>query len=218
MSKKYKTKIFYNKQVVPSQVDALLAARRQKFQVLNPNTVRSHVFSRMVQQAHDASLNAGCLASKVTHNDLSHPNVHSNRGVDDGNMCYDTEVAKNSPQNPATDKAPGFESEGPGFEPLLAGYESSECEIKHSVSGCVYGDVVIAEPSGHGFESSQVTDLVVPMNQVRQESGKQDSDSAGKSDLTFQKIGPGFESRVDKDMTTNYHSSVNAVTDGLNQP
>ena len=162
--KMYKTKFFYNKQIVPSQVDALLAARRQKFQVLNPNTVRSRVFSKTVQQAHDASLNAGYLVSKFKHNDLSHPSVHSNRGIGDGTIGYNIDVVKNSPQNPVTDKAPGFES-------LMAGYESSECEIKHSDSGYVSRDVVIAEPSGHGFESSQVADLVVPTNLVRQESG-----------------------------------------------
>ena len=153
----------------------------------NTNTIRSHFFSRTVQQTHDASFDAACVVSKVAHNDLGHPSVHSNKGVDVGTMCYDIHVVKNSPQNPATNKAPGFESEGLGFEPPMAGYESSECEINHSVSGCVSGDLVITEPSGQGFESSQVTDIVVPMNCIGQESGKRDSVYAGKSDLTSSK-------------------------------
>ena len=152
------------------------------------------------------------MVSKITHNDLGHPSVDSNKGVDVGTMCYDIDVVKNSPG------APGLESEGLGFEPLMAGYEASKCEINHSVSGCVSGDLVIAEPSGQGFESSQVTDIVVPMNCIGQESGKRDSVSAGKSDLTSSKsFGPGFESGVKKDMNTKYHSSVNAVIDEVNQ-
>ena len=180
------------------------------------STVRSCVFSKTVQQTQDASLDACYFVSKVTHNDLSHPNVHSNRGVGDGTIGYNIDGVKNSPQNPATDKAPGFKSDGPGFKSLMAMYESSECEIKHSGSGYVSRDMAISEPNGHGFESSQVTDLVVLL--VGQESGEQDSGSAGRSDLTSSKsVGPGFESGVDKDMTTNSRSSVNAATDEVNQ-
>ena len=131
----YKTRFFYNTQVIPAKVDALLAARHQKFQVLNPNTVRSHVFSKSVQQTHDASLDSGCLVSKVTHNDFSHPNVHSNRGIADGTVGHNIDIVKNSPQNPATYKAPGFDSDGPGFGSLMAGYESNECEINTVVLG-----------------------------------------------------------------------------------
>ena len=127
--KKYKTRFFYNKLVVPGQVDALLAARRQKFQVSNTNTIRSRVVSRTVQQTHDASFDAGCVVSKVAYNDLGHPSVHSNRGIDDSTMCYDIDVVKNSPQKPATNTAPGLESENPGFESLIAGYESSDCKL-----------------------------------------------------------------------------------------
>ena len=77
---------------------------------------------------------------------------------------------------------------------------------------------MIAEPSGHGFESSQVTDLVVSTNLVGQVSGEQSSGSAGKFDLIFSKsVGPWFESGVDKDMTVNSCSSVNAATDEVNQ-
>ena len=215
--KMYKTRFFYNTQVVPAKVDAFLAARRLKFQVLNPNTVRLRVFSKTVQQTHDAGLDAGCLVSKVTHNDFSHPNVYSNRGVGDGTIGYNIDV-KNSPQNPTTHKAPGFKSDGPGFESLTPGSESSEFEIKCSGSGYVSQDVVIAEPSGHGFESSQVTGLVVPTNLVGQESGEQNSGSADRSDLTSsESVGRRFESGVNKDMTTNSCSSVNAATEEVNQ-
>ena len=132
-------------------------------------------------------------------------------------MAHNIDAVKNLPQNPATDRAPRFEPEGPGSESLMAGYEFSECEIAHNGAGCVSGDVVIAEPNGYRFESPEVTDFVVLTNLVGQESG-QDCGFASKSDLTSLKgVGHGFESAVDRNMTINSLSSVNAVLDEANQ-
>ena len=216
--RKYKTRFFYNKSVVPGQVDASLAARHQKCQVSNTNTIRSRVVSRTVQQTHDASSDAGGMVSKVTYNDLGHPSAHSNRGVGVSTMCHDIDVVKNTPETPATDIAPGFQSGNPGFESLIAGYESSDCKSTHSVFGCVSGDVVTPEPIGQEFESSRATDLAVLMNCIDQESSKLDNVSAGQSDSTSSEgLGPGFESRVKKDISTKSHSSVNAVIQEVNQ-
>ena len=44
--KVYKTRLFYNSKVVPSKVDALLARKSQKCEVLGLNNVRSQDFSR----------------------------------------------------------------------------------------------------------------------------------------------------------------------------
>ena len=162
--KKYKTRLFYNKAVVPGQVDALLAARHQKCQLSNTNTIRSRVFSRTVQQIHGASFDAGCVISRVTHNDLGPLIVHSDRGVGGGIKCHDIDIVENSPQKPAKITTPGLESGNPGFESPLAGYESCDHEVKHCASGCVSGDGVMAEPNGHEFESSQATVLAVPID------------------------------------------------------
>ena len=215
--KEYKTRFFYNKSVVPGQVDAFLAARRQKCQVSNMNTIRSRVFGRTVKQTNGVSFHAGCVMSEVAHNDLGHPSVHSNRGVDHGTRYHDIDVVKNSPQKAATTKTPGFESENPGFEPFIAGCESCDYETKHSFSGCIPGKVVMAEPSGQEFESSQATDLAAPMN-IGQESSKLNIVSVGKSESTSPEgLGPGFESGVKKGITTKSYLSVNAVTDEVNQ-
>ena len=176
--KQYKTRLFYNKSVVPGQVDALLAARHQKCQVSNTNTIRSRVFGRTVKQTNGVSFDAGCVMSEVAHNDLGHPSVHSYTGVDHGTKCHDIDVVKNLPQKAAAIETPGFESKFPGFEPFIAGCESRDCETKHSLSGCVPGDVVMAEPSGQEFESSQATDSAAPMY-IGQESSKLNNVSAG---------------------------------------
>ena len=124
--KVYKSRFCYNSRVVPSKVDASLARRRQKCEVLCSNTVRSCVFNKTAQQVCNTSLGAGRLVSKVAHNGVSRPSVHSNRGVVHITIGNDIDVVKNSIQNPATNKTPGFESDGPGFESFTAGYESNE--------------------------------------------------------------------------------------------
>ena len=106
--KVYKTRFCYNSRVVPSKVDALLARRRQKCEVLSSNTVRSHVFNKTAQQVCNNSLGAGRLVPKVAHNDFSHPNVHSNRGVGHVTIGNDIDVVKNSIQSPATNKLLSF--------------------------------------------------------------------------------------------------------------
>ena len=215
--KQYKTRFLYNKSVVPSQVDALLAARRHKCQVSNTNTIRSRVFGRTVKQTNAVSFHAGCVMSEVAHNDLGHPSVHSNKGVDHGAKCHDIDVVQNSPQKQTAIETPGFESKSPGFEPLISGFESCDCDTKLSMSGCAPGDVVIAEPSGQEFESSHVTDSAAPMY-VGQKSSKLDNVSVGKSELTSsESLGPGFESGVKTGIITKSRPSVNAVTDEVNQ-
>ena len=215
--KAYKTRFFYNSRVVPSKVNALLTRKHHKCEVLSLNTVRSRVFNKTAQQVCNTSLGAGRLVSKVTHNDFSYLSIHSNRG--DVTMGNDIDVVeKISIHNPATNKTPGFESGGPGFESLTAGYESSEHETNQSSSGYVSRNVVVEKPTGHGFESSQVNDLVISMNQEVQESCEQNSYSVGNPDLTLPKsVGPGFDSCVKEDISTSCLTSVNAVTDKANQ-
>ena len=53
--KVYKTRLFYNSRIVPSMVDALLARKRHKCEVLSSNTVKSHVFSKKAQQVNNNS-------------------------------------------------------------------------------------------------------------------------------------------------------------------
>ena len=133
-------------------------------------------------------------------------------------MDNDLDAVKSSIQNPATNNTPGFESTGPGFEYFTAGFESSDHVTQQSSSGCVSRDVELAKPIGHGFDSSQVTDLIVSTSQERQEYGEQNSCSEGNTYLTLPKsVGPGFDS-CDKDMVgTSCLTNVNAVTDKANQ-
>ena len=73
---------------------------------------------------------------------------------------------------------------------------------------------MVAKPTGHKFESSQVNDLVISMKQEGQESCEQNSCSVGNPDLTLPKsVGPGFDSCVKEDIGTSCLTSVNAVTD-----
>ena len=155
--------------------------------------------------------------SKVTHNGVSCPSVHSNRGVVHVTIGNDIDVVKNSIQNPATNKTPGFESDGPGFESLTAGYESSGHDTEQNTSGYVPRDLVVAEPTGHGFESSQANDLVPSMNQEGTDSCDQNKCSVSDPDLTVpENVGPGFESCV-KHTSTSCLTSVKVVTDKKNE-
>ena len=149
----------------------------------------------------------------VTHNDFSHPNVHSSIGVGD------VETVEHSAHNPAADEGPGFESNGPGFESVMAGYKVTEHKTKQSTSGDRSGSKpVIANPTDHGFQSFQVTRCGSSMNQEGKEFCEKDSYFVHNPDLTLSKInGPVGDSSVDNDINTPCLTSVNAVTDKANQ-
>ena len=75
----------------------------------------------------------------------------------------------------------------------------------------------LTKPTGHGFESSQVNDLVPSMNQEGKDSGDQNKCSVSNPDLIVpENVGPGFESCV-KHTSTSRLTSVNAVTDKENE-
>ena len=211
--KMYRTRFFYNSKVVPSKVNALLVRKRHKFDMLSSDIVRSRVFNKTAQQTCNISLDAGGLMYKSTHNDFSHPNVHSTRGV---NHIL---AAKNAAHNLAADKSLGFESDGLGFESVMAGYKVTEHKTTHSTSGHVSQEPVIANPTGHGFQSSRVTHCGSSMNQEGKGFAEQNSCFVDTPDLTLPKNdGPGFESCVKKDKKdTSCLTSVNAVTDKANQ-
>ena len=210
--KAYKTRFFYNSRVVPSNVDALLVRKHHQYDMFSSNIVRPRVFSKTAQQACNTSLDAGGSMYHVTHNDSSHPNVHSSIGVGD------VETAENSANNPAADEGPGFESIGPGFESVMAGYKVTEHKTKHSTSGHVSREPVIVNPTGHGFQSFQVTHRDSSMNQEGKGFFEQDSYFVDNPDLTLPKInGLGVDSSVNNDINTSCLSSVNAVTDKANQ-
>ena len=149
---------------------------------------------------------------KVTHNDFSHPNVQSSIGVGD------IKTAQKSAHNPAADEGPGFESHGPGFESVMAGYKVTEHKTKQSTSGQVSREAVIANPTGHGFQSSQVTHLGSSMNQEDKGFCEPNSYFVDNPDLTLPKVnGPGVDSGVKNDIDTRCLTSVNSVTDKANQ-
>ena len=175
------------------------------------------MFNKTVQQVCNTSLDAGWLVSNVAHNSVSLPSVHSNRSIIHVTIGNDIDAVKNSIQNSATNKTPGFESDGPGFESLIAGYESSGHETEQNSSGYVPRDLVVAKPTGYGFESSQVNDLVPSMNQEGKDSGDQNKCSVSNPDLTVpESVGLGFELCV-KHTSTSCLTSVNAVTDKENE-
>ena len=208
----YKTRFFYNSRVVPSNVDASLARKRHKYDVLSSNIVRSCVFSKTAQPAGNTSLKAGSFMYHVTHNDFSHPNAHSSIGVGD------LETAENSAHNPAALEGPGFESSGPGFESGMAGYKVTEHKTKQSTSGHMSREPVIANPTGHGFESFQVSHCDSSMNQEGKSLCEQDSYFVDNPDMTSPKIsGPGVDSSVNNDINTSCLTSVNIVVDKANQ-
>ena len=206
--KVYKTRYFYNAKVFPANVDVLLARRRQKCQVLRSNGVRSRVI-------------CSTICPRVTHSDLSHPNVHSNNSVADALKKDDNNVANNLPHNPAAKQTSEFESGGSGFESFTSGDESGECKADQSSSGLVAQDVVVAEPTGHGFtpsqlgsESSWVTDYVSPTVMTSNECLEQVSGYRDKQKVAPPEGGrPGFEFGVRNDTCNSNPVSVNAAVD-----
>ena len=161
-----------------------LPLKRHKCAMLITNTIRSHVFSRTCQpslhtfsqeapKCHN-SFHAGQSMSNANHNDLSHPTVHSKQGVGSVGMSNDLDAVESSSQNTsAKGNILGLESTGPGFESTTARYESNRPETQYSSPGFEPYDVNVAKPLP-GFESSQETDLIVPINQKKPEkSGEQ---------------------------------------------
>ena len=204
--KVYKARFFYNSRVLPSKVDALLARKRHKCEVSSSNTVRSQVFSKKAKQVCNTSLDAGQLVCKVAHTVLSHPNVHSSRGIGDVTTGNDLDAVISLSHNPVSNDIPGFESGGHGFVSPTNGS-----------SGCVSRDVLVAKPNGHGFESSQATDCVTSKKQEGKESCKHNGCSEGDYCSTLpENVGLGFDSCVKENIGTTRHTSVNAVTKLIN--
>ena len=199
--KVYNTRFLYNSRAVPLKVDALLARKRHRCAILGSNTVRSHVFSRICEPSFhtisqaalkcNTSLDAGQSVSNAYHNDLSHPTVYSKRFVGDINMSNDLDAVESSFQNTLA------KSNTPGFESLIAGYESHDPVTQHSGPGFEPWEVVEAEPAGPGFESSWETDPILPTDQEElEESSEQNICSEGDPCLTMpHNVGSGLDSR-----------------------
>ena len=217
--KLYRTRFFYNSKVVPSKVDALLVRKRHIVDVSCKNHVRSRVFSKTVQEPCNISLDAGGLMYNKTHNDFSHPNVHSTRGVNH------VLIVENAACNPAAGKSLGFESDGlgfesngPGFESVMSGCRVTKRETTQSTPGYESQEPLIQNPTGHGFQLSRVTHSGSSMNQESKTLGEQSSCVLDTSDLTSPKNdGLGFESCVKRDIDASCLTSVNAATHNVNQ-
>ena len=164
--KMYNTRFFYNCRVVPLKVDALLARKHHRGEILGLDIVRSRVFSRVSELGlHTFSQvapkcttisDAGQSVSSKNHNDLSHPTVHSKRSVNDISIGNDLEVVQSSLLNTsAKSNTPGFEYTGPGFESMGPGFEPNDPGFESPTAGHDY-DHPMDQQSSPVFESQEV--------------------------------------------------------------
>ena len=185
--------IAQNSEIVPTEIEDLLARKSQNCTSLAQKAVRSRWFTssntaslcKVSQRSKTRiGLSTDTLQARLATNDVSQPIVHSSEGSIDDVSPNAVQKAQNSTQEHTIGRSPQFESTGHRFESFSDGVPTSP-QIVCAESGCQSGNIAV----------SQISALAPDLYSVDMESNENViTNSQGSKMLSLEIGGHGFES------------------------